>query len=102
MAVQAMFDEVADRLVATHRDVHPGRMFASEGLKTGDKFFAMVNKGALVLKLPSERVEEPSASGDAGPFEVGGRRMREWLRIAPEDAAACESLMSEAREFVRG
>jgi hypothetical protein len=99
--VQPLFDEAADRLMAQHADVRPGRMFASDGLRTGDKFFAMVSKGDLVLRLPEDRVGELTASEDATAFEVGGRRMREWVRVTPPDAQACEGLMEEARDFVK-
>jgi TfoX/Sxy family transcriptional regulator of competence genes len=100
--VKPLFDEAAERMLARHADVQGGRMFASDGLKTGDRFFAIVAQGDLVLKLPADRVEELIATAGAAPFEVGKRRMREWLRIAPADARECESLMTEARDFVRG
>jgi TfoX/Sxy family transcriptional regulator of competence genes len=100
MDLRSQFDEAAERLMAEHPDVQDGRMFASEGLKTGDRFFAMVSKGALVLKLPEERVNELVAEG-AAQFEVGHRRMREWVSLQPRDARGCEDLMREARAFVK-
>ena len=101
VTVQPLFDEAAERLLSEHPDVRGGRMFASEGLKTGDRFFAMVSKGDLVLKLPEDRVDELVAGG-AAPFKVGGRRMREWVRVQPQDTRACADLMREARAFVKG
>lgn len=102
MEVQALFDEVADRLLAADPELTPGRMFSAEGLKTGGRFFAIVSKGDLVVKLPEVRVDELVESESATPFEVGDRRMREWVRLRPESMETCASYVTEARDFVRG
>jgi TfoX/Sxy family transcriptional regulator of competence genes len=102
MEVQPLFDEVADRLLAEDPELTPGRMFSAEGLKTAGRFFAMVSKGDLVVKLPEDRVDELVAAEGGAPFEVGARRMREWIRLRPESAEACASYVTEARDFVRG
>ena len=100
MTVQPLFDAAAERLLAEDPGLERARMFSANGLKTSGKFFAMVSKGDLVLKLPEERVSELTAAG-ATPFEMGTRRTREWVRTQPEDAASCAALMAEARDFVR-
>ena len=100
MTVRPQFDAAAERLMAA--EIESGRMFASEGLKTARKFFAMVHDDSLVLKLPEDRVEELIASEGAAPFEVGNRRMREWVRLQPKDTQACAELLREARTFVKG
>lgn len=102
MTAQPLFDEAAERMLAEDPSLESARMFASEGLKTSGKFFAMVSRGDLVLKLPEDRVEELIAGGTAGAFEMGIRRMREWVRVTPADAKTCEALMMEARDFVQG
>jgi len=43
--VQALFDEVAERLLREDEAVEQTRMMGSDGLKTGGKFFAM-SRGA--------------------------------------------------------
>ena len=57
-------------------------MFTATGLKIGGKFFAMVARGELVVKLPAARVDELEASGTGRRFEPGkGRRMKEWIGV---------------------
>jgi hypothetical protein len=81
--------------------VEKARMFASDGLKTGGKFFAMVSKGELVLKLPAERVDEIVAAGEGRRFDPGhGRLMKEWASLRPADEEACAAYVEEARAFV--
>ena len=45
MIVQALFDQVAERLLAEDDAIEQTRMMGSDGLKTGGKFFAM-SRGA--------------------------------------------------------
>lgn len=102
MEVERLFEEVADRLLAEDADLEAGHMFSSRGLKTGrGKFFAMVSKGDLVVKLPEDRVDELVEREGAAPFEVGERRMREWVRLRPKRTDDCASYVTEARDFVR-
>ena len=63
MTAQALFDSVAERLLREDDGLEKTRMMGSEGLKTGGKFFAMVSRGELVVKLPRERVESSSRPG---------------------------------------
>ena len=78
--VGALFDEAAARLLAEDPALQRGRMMTATGLKTGGKFFAMVVRGELVVKLPAARVDELEASGTGRRFEPGkGRRMKEWI-----------------------
>jgi TfoX/Sxy family transcriptional regulator of competence genes len=101
MNVQELFDQVAERLVAERAEVEKARMFASDGLKTRGKFFAMVSKGDLVVKLPAERVDELVESGAGQRFDPGhGRLMKEWAALQPVDEKACEAYVEEARNFV--
>jgi TfoX-like protein len=101
MAVDELFDRAARRLLEEDPELEQGRMFSAVGLKTAGRFFAMVTKGDLVVKLPAERVEELVTEGAGRQFEVGGRRMREWVSLRPRDDAACAAFMVEARGFVR-
>ena len=99
--MQALFDEVAARLLAEDDAVEQTRMMGSDGLKTGGKFFAMVSKGELVVKLPRERVDELVAAGAGHRFDPGhGRLMKEWVALRPADEPACAAYMTEARSFV--
>ena len=99
--VQALFDQVAERLLAEDDAIEQTRMMGSDGLKTGGKFFAMVSRGELVVKLPRERVDELVAARAGHRFDPGhGRLMKEWVAIRPADEPACAAYMGEARSFV--
>ena len=76
-------------------------MFGALGLKIGDKYFAMLYKGQLVVKLPADRVTALVASGDGRYFDPGhGRLMKEWIAFAPALAARWGRLAEEAKGFV--
>lgn len=101
MTVEQMFDEVAGRLLTEDAALERGRMLSSVGLKTAGKFFAMIVKGELVVKLPAERVSELVAAGAGRPLESGrGRPMKEWVCLRPTGEAACAAYVVEARGFV--
>jgi TfoX/Sxy family transcriptional regulator of competence genes len=101
VTVQALFDEVAERLLREDDAIAQTRMMNSDGLKTGGKFFAMVSRGELVVKLPRERVDELVEAGEGHRFDPGhGRLMKEWVALRPADEAACASYVAEARSFV--
>ena len=90
MTVQALFDEVAERLLAEDAGLERTRMMGSEGLKTGGKFFAMVSKDELVVKLPCERVDELVEAGAGHRFDLRHARL-EGENLAPDAVQfACE------------
>jgi TfoX/Sxy family transcriptional regulator of competence genes len=92
------------RVMATlGRDPRVGeaKMFGGLGLKVGDKYFMMLYKGQLVVKLPAGRASALVASGDGKYFDPGhGRLMREWIAFAPDLAARWVRLAAEAKGFV--
>lgn len=100
--IQALFDEVAGRMVASDADVEIGRALSSEGLKVRGKLFGFVWKDkGIVVKLPGDRVSGLIASGEGGVFDRGrGTPMREWVCVRPGDTEACQAYLSEARDFV--
>jgi TfoX/Sxy family transcriptional regulator of competence genes len=76
-----------------------GSMFGSQGLRTGNKFFALWWHEQLVLKLRPERLRELVDGGSARPFEpMAGRAMNGWVVVDP--AADWAPLVEEARSFV--
>ena len=88
---------------ALRRDPRVGeaKMFGALGAKVGDKYFAMLYKGRLVVKLSAERVAALVASGDGAYFDPGhGRPMKEWIAFAPELGARWGRLADEAKAFV--
>ncbi len=101
--VAALFDDLARRLISEDPALEYGRMFNSDGLKCNGKFFAFPgSNGDLIVKLPAERIAELVAGGEGRPLTMGKRTMREWVRLAPSDEAACAGYVAEAHEFVAG
>ena len=79
-----------------------GKEFGSAGLKVNGKIFAMLVRGALVLKLSKARVDAFVASGDGERYDPrrDGRLMKEWLVLSPDSEQAWLPLAQEARAFV--
>ena len=74
--------------------------FGSNGLRVDGRIFAMLARGAFVVKLPRPRAAELIESGRGEPFDAGkGRAMKEWVvvRAAPDTWI---DLAREARRFV--
>lgn len=98
---QDRFDELAkEHLVEP--GVSLGRMMNSEGLKVHGKFFALVSRERLVLKVPAAQAVALVAAGDAVPFEPSpGRRMKEWVALTPPaDLNRWRRLTADARGYV--
>ncbi|MDB6064783.1 MAG: TfoX/Sxy family protein [Pedosphaera sp.] len=76
--------------------------FGSSALRTKNKIFAMVSsKGAFVVKLPKERVDELVASGAGKRFDPGhGRIMKEWIELDSTVQKSWLKLAREAESFV--
>jgi TfoX/Sxy family transcriptional regulator of competence genes len=71
------------------------------GLRIAGKIFAMLVREELVLKLPSDRVAELSASGVGRAFDAGkGRPMKEWISVPAKAGRRWPALVEEARLFV--
>lgn len=100
MDAEKTFASVADELRKDRR-VGTARMFGAAGLKVSDKYFAMLYKGRLVVKLPGERVSALVESGDGEYFDPGhGRLMKEWVSLDPRLARRWRGLAEAARDFV--
>jgi len=78
------------------------KKFGSSGLKINDKIFAMISsKGEFVVKLPKQRVDALTASGEGKRFDPGhGRLMKEWLTLETTSEVEWLRLAREAMEFV--
>ncbi|MSP78487.1 MAG: hypothetical protein EXR67_02875 [Dehalococcoidia bacterium] len=88
-------------VAAGDKAVSAAQLFGALGLKVGNKAFAMLYKGSLVVKLPAARVQALTNSRTGEPFDPGmGRPMKEWIAIGPQQEAQWVNLSKEARDFV--
>ena len=83
---------------------HEGTGFGTSGLKIRGKIFAMLARGALVVKLPRQRVDTLVAAGEGERYDPrrDGRLMKEWLVAGPALEGEWLSLAREALAFVGG
>jgi TfoX/Sxy family transcriptional regulator of competence genes len=99
----AAFEGLVAAFAKDHRVTPPAAArsaFGSNGLKVDGRIFAMLVRGALVVKLPRERVVELIESGRGEPFDAGkGRPMKEWVTLRSPQSDWLE-LAREARRFV--
>ena len=73
-------------------------------LRQDGAFFAALDRttGALLVKLPRERVDGLLGSGAAEPFAPAGRRFRQWAAVPSQRTASWAALLEEARSFASG
>jgi hypothetical protein len=57
--------------------------------------------GALVVKLPRERITELVDAGAGEPFVPAGKVFREWASIPSVDRDLWRTLLAEAVDFAR-
>jgi hypothetical protein len=97
-----LYDQLTDDLLY---DPAIGRatMMGYPCVRLAGKFLASYDDkaGALVVKLPSERVLELIDSGAGDPFAPAGKRFREWVSISAIDRTLWQSLLAEAADFAR-
>ncbi len=100
-AAERAYGRIVTRLSA-EAGVGVGRMFRSEGLNHEGRYFALLTRGELVVKLPAERVRALAAAGTGWPFEPSpGRAMREWLTVPDAHVRRWPGLADEALAFAR-
>jgi hypothetical protein len=97
----ALVDALAGEPDVTPPDTSGPRRFGSRALQVDGAAFAMVVRGALVLKLPADRVAGLLADGRGGPFGGRGRPYREWVALADGEPDTDLSLAREALAFAR-
>ena len=102
------FDRLVEAMLARSEasygsDVSRGarRSFGATSLKAGGKIFAMLVKDRLVVKLPSQRVDELVAAGIGMGFDPGhGRIQKEWVTVASIDYDDWLSLATESETYL--
>ena len=92
------FDEIAGGYAA-RPGVSYGQIWHNDGLKVNGKIFAMMVRGALVVKVPAAQARTLVETGTGEPFEPRpGRAMREWVVLG--DDADWASLVADAFGYV--
>jgi len=100
MDAEEQFRSVVEALLRDPK-ITESKMFGAPGLKIGGKYFAMLYKGKIVVKLPNDRVRVLVASRDGEFFDPGhGRMMKEWVSVEPRARVQWLGLVKEARDFV--
>jgi hypothetical protein len=98
----ALVDVLAGEPDVTPPDATGPRRFGSRALKVDGAAFAMVVRGALVLKLPEDRVAALLAEGSGSSFGKNpGRSYREWVALPHGEPVTDLPLAREALEFAR-
>jgi len=101
---QQRFEDLVDELVGTEGVTPPrgGGGFGRSALRFRGKIFAMHVRGALVVKLPAERVDALVRDGEGVHFDANkGTPMREWLSLDPGSSLPWLPLATEALDFAR-
>ena len=101
---QQRFEDLVDELVGTEGVTPPrgGSGFGRSALRFRGKIFAMHVRGALVVKLPAERVDALVRDGEGVHFDANkGTPMREWLSLDPGSSLPWLPLATEALDFAR-
>ena len=89
-------EDLADRireLIGDDPDVTERRMFGGLAfLAGGNLAVAASGQGGLMVRVAPEQTGTLAAEPHAGPFEMRGRPMQGWLRVASEGVRAKEQL----------
>ena len=82
-------EELADRireLVGSQPDLTEQKMFGGLAfLLGGNMAVAASGQGGILVRVDPAESDELVATTNARLMEMGGRRMRGWLRVDPED-----------------
>jgi TfoX N-terminal domain len=82
---EALADRIRD-LVAGESDLTEQKMFGGLAfLIAGNMAVAASGQGGVLVRVDPEQSDALIAATNARLMEMGGRRMRGWLRVDPED-----------------
>jgi len=99
---RALYDALTDDLLY---DPAIGRatMMGYPCVRLAGKFVASYDDkaGALIVKLPHDRVADLVENGSGDPFAPAGKVFREWVSVPAVDRPLWHTLLAEAVDFVR-
>jgi uncharacterized protein (TIGR02453 family) len=103
MSGAELFRELVEPMYADPA-VQRSTMMGLPCVRLDGRFFASLDRrsGALLVKLPAERVGQLIATGDGEPFAPAGRTFREWVALPRPDRRRWRRLLAEARDHAAG
>jgi hypothetical protein len=98
----ALFRQLTDLLSHDDHRVTRSTMMGFPCLRVDDKFFACIERatGNLILKLPTERINELVRTGSGQPFAPNGRVFKQWVACPAPARKSWTDLLNEARRYV--
>ena len=99
------FADLVDELIGTPGVTPPrgGGGFGRSALRWEKRIFAMLVRGALVVRLPAQRVDALVGGGEGTRFDANkGTPMKEWFSLDPDSELPWLPLAREALDFARG
>lgn len=100
----AAFWDVAEPFLGRGELVE-GTMMGHQCLRSATGGFVATvesDTGALVVKLPKDRVADLIGSGDGKAFAPAGKVFREWVSVESFDEDQWSQLILESMQFVDG
>jgi len=99
MTAEELFWDLVEPMYADPA-VQRSTMMGLPCVRLDGRFFASLDRrsGALLVKLPKERVGQLIAAGHGEVFAPAGRVFREWVAIPRPDRRRWRSLLTEARD----
>ncbi len=103
MTAEELFWDLVEPMYADPA-VQRSTMMGLPCVRLDGRFFASLDRrsGALLVKLPQQRVGQLIAGGRGEPFAPAGRVFREWVAIPKPDRRRWQSLLAEARRHAAG
>ena len=99
MTTEELFWELAEPMYADPA-VRRSTMMGLPCVRLDGRFFACLDRrsGALVVKLPADRVRQLIDAGHGQAFGPAGRTFREWVALPVPDRRRWQGLLAEARD----
>ena len=102
----ALADDFVAQGLATRSTMMGNPCLRSPGRSASDKGALFASGGgpggALVVKLPAQRVQQEIEAGRGVPFAPGGSPFREWMEVTDPSPSVARELLFEALAFVAG
>ena len=99
---ESMFWELIEELQLEDPRVEEGTIMGGRCARVAGEFLGLVDvkDRGLVVKLPSERVQELIDEGIGQPFAPAGKVFKEWVSVPERDRARWRALLREGVAFV--